>query len=92
MLIEQTQTGAVAESSGLEIVSLSVTDPEPAVVDPTGGVRATNLTGKYNPQVKHILLSILQSVIGCRYKIILQCLLLIVFHPIKISEFFPFLF
>ena len=45
-LIEKTQTGAVAASSGLDIVALSVKDPDPVPVDPTGGVRATNLTGK----------------------------------------------
>ena len=44
--VEEVQTGAVAQSAGVEIVSLQVSDPIPPPVDPTGGVRATNETGK----------------------------------------------
>ena len=46
-LVEKVQTGELAQQAQLEVVSLSVTDPIPEPVDPTGGVRATNETGKY---------------------------------------------
>lgn len=44
-LVEKVQTGAVAQKAEVEIVSLQVSDPIPAPVDPTGGIRATNETG-----------------------------------------------
>lgn len=43
--VETVQTGAVAQTFGVEIVSLQMSDPIPPPVDPTGGVRATNETG-----------------------------------------------
>lgn len=44
--VEKVQTGAVAQTAGVEILSLQMSDPIPPPVDPTGGVRATNETGK----------------------------------------------
>lgn len=44
--VEKVQTGAVAQTAGIEILSLQMSDPIPPPVDPTGGVRATNETGK----------------------------------------------
>ena len=43
--VEKVQTGAVAQTVGVEVVSLQMSDPVPPPVDPTGGVRATNETG-----------------------------------------------
>ena len=45
-LVEKVQTGELAQEAQVEVVSLSVSDPIPEPVDPTGGVRATNETGK----------------------------------------------
>lgn len=45
-LVEKVQTGELAQQAQLEVVSLSLSDPIPEPVDPTGGVRATNETGK----------------------------------------------
>lgn len=45
-LVEKVQTGELAQQAQVEVVSLQVSDPIPAPVDPTGGVRATNETGK----------------------------------------------
>jgi len=44
-LVEIIQTGEAAQTAGVEIVSLEISDPIPPPVDPTGGVRATNETG-----------------------------------------------
>ena len=44
--VDKVQTGAVAQTAGVEILSLQMSDPIPPPVDPTGGVRATNETGK----------------------------------------------
>lgn len=41
-----TQTGVLQNATNLSISSLSVTPPEPIRADPTGGVRASNETGK----------------------------------------------
>ena len=43
------QTGALSDSIGVMILSASLTPPEPEVVDPTGGVRATEDTGGPQP-------------------------------------------
>ena len=40
------QTGEFSQQANLDVVSLSISDPIPEPVDPTGGVRATNETGK----------------------------------------------
>ena len=40
------QTGTMAESLGITINSVAMTSVEPIRQDPTGGVRATNTTGK----------------------------------------------
>ena len=45
-IVEKVQTGEVAQTAEVEIVSLQMSDPIPPPVDPTGGVRATNETGK----------------------------------------------
>ena len=45
--VEKVQTGAVAQTVGVEVVSLQMSDPVPPPVDPTGGVRATNETGTF---------------------------------------------
>lgn len=48
-IVEVVQTGALSQSvEGLQVTGLTVLDPVPPPVDPTGGVRATNLTGKYS--------------------------------------------
>ena len=44
-IVEKVQTGEVAQTAEVEIVSLQMSDPIPPPVDPTGGVRATNETG-----------------------------------------------
>ena len=44
--VQMVQTGEAARTAGVEIVSLEMSDPIPPPVDPTGGVRATNETGK----------------------------------------------
>ena len=46
VFVEKVQTGAVAQSVGIQITSLQVSDPILPPVDPTGGVRASNETGK----------------------------------------------
>lgn len=45
-LVEIVQTGELSQKADLDVVSLSISDPIPEPVDPTGGVRATNETGK----------------------------------------------
>ena len=45
-LVEKVQTGELSQQADLEVISLSMSDPIPEPVDPTGGVRATNETGK----------------------------------------------
>lgn len=45
-LVEILQTGEFSQQANLDVVSLSISDPIPEPVDPTGGVRATNETGK----------------------------------------------
>lgn len=45
-LVEKVQTGELSQKADLDVVSLSISDPIPEPVDPTGGVRATNETGK----------------------------------------------
>lgn len=44
--MEKVQTGELSQKADLDVVSLSISDPIPEPVDPTGGVRATNETGK----------------------------------------------
>lgn len=44
--VEATQTGEMASVLRLDILSISVTDPEPPRVDPNGGRLATNETGE----------------------------------------------
>jgi hypothetical protein len=46
---EVIQTGELSEGIGLMVVNADVTEPLPPVVDPTGGVRATNETGGPQP-------------------------------------------
>ena len=46
-LVEKVQTGEFADQNQVQVVSLSVSDPIPPPVDPTGGVRATNETGMF---------------------------------------------
>ena len=46
IFVEKVQTGEVAQTAGVEILSLQMSDPIPPPVDLTGGVRATNETGK----------------------------------------------
>ena len=45
-LVDQVQTGALGESLNISVQTLAVTNPVPEPVDPTGGVRATNETGR----------------------------------------------
>ncbi|CAH1775752.1 unnamed protein product [Owenia fusiformis] len=44
-LTESAQTGKLAENLGQTVYAVTITDPLPPAVDPTGGVRATNGTG-----------------------------------------------
>ena len=44
-VVEASQTGALSESLGIELDVITLTEPEPEPVDPTGGVRATNESG-----------------------------------------------
>lgn len=44
--MEKVQTGELSQKADLDVVSLSISDPISEPVDPTGGVRATNETGK----------------------------------------------
>jgi hypothetical protein len=46
---EVIQTGELSEGIGLMVLNADITEPIPPVVDPTGGVRATNLTGGPQP-------------------------------------------
>lgn len=46
-LVDQVQTGVLAQSLNISVQTLAVADPVPEPVDPTGGVRATNETGEY---------------------------------------------
>jgi hypothetical protein len=45
-LVNQVQTGGLEESLNISIRSFAMSEPVPDPVDPTGGVRATNETGK----------------------------------------------
>ena len=45
-VVQSTQTGQLAAATGLNVDVITVTEPTPPPVDPTGGVRATNETGK----------------------------------------------
>ncbi|XP_054766411.2 fibrocystin-L-like [Lytechinus pictus] len=45
MLADEMQTGNLGDSLGITISSMSMTDPVDTPKDPTGGVRATNMTG-----------------------------------------------
>ena len=45
-VVEKSQTGELSSSLGIKLDVISVVEPEPEPVDPTGGVRATNETGK----------------------------------------------
>lgn len=54
-LVEKVQTGELSQQAQLEVVSLSITDPLPEPVDPTGGVRATNETGKYLFHIQEVV-------------------------------------
>ena len=48
-VVEVVQTGALSQNvDGLQVTGLSVLEPVPPPVDPTGGVRASNLTGRYS--------------------------------------------
>ena len=44
--VEAAQTGALAKSLDIAVDVITVTEPEPEPVDPTGGVRATNASGE----------------------------------------------
>ena len=44
-LANEMQSGGLAASLDIQIVSMAMTDPEPVAVDPTGGERASNETG-----------------------------------------------
>eukprot|EP00795_Rhopilema_esculentum_P009048 gene9048-16692_t len=43
-VVQSSQTGALADATGLDVGVITVTEPTPPPVDPTGGVRATNET------------------------------------------------
>ncbi len=45
--MESSQTGSLAKATGLDVSVITVTEPTPEPVDPTGGVRATNQTGMH---------------------------------------------
>ena len=45
-VVQSTQTGKLTAATGLSVDVITVTEPIPPPVDPTGGVRATNETGK----------------------------------------------
>ena len=45
-VVQSTQTGSLSSATGLNLDVVTVTEPTPPPVDPTGGVRATNETGK----------------------------------------------
>lgn len=45
-VVDVVQRGALAQQANVTVVSLSISDPIPPPVDLTGGVRATNETGK----------------------------------------------
>lgn len=51
-LIEASQTGELSNKLNLQLDVIEVKEPEPAPVDLTGGVRATNATGNYNVEFK----------------------------------------
>ena len=44
--MDQVQTGALSESLNLTVEDFAMTEPAPEPVDPTGGIRATNESGK----------------------------------------------
>jgi len=46
-LVESSQTGELSSQLKLQLDVIQVEEPEPVPVDPTGGVRATNDTGKF---------------------------------------------
>lgn len=45
-LVDQVQTGALSESLNLTVEDFAMTEPAPEPEDPTGGIRATNESGK----------------------------------------------
>ena len=45
-LVDSSQTGELSAQLNLQLDVIQVEEPEPVPVDPTGGVRATNNTGK----------------------------------------------
>ena len=45
-VVQSTQTGSLSSATGLNLDVVTVTEPTPPPVDPTGGVRATLDTGK----------------------------------------------
>ena len=45
-VVQSTQTGSLSSATGLNLDVVTVTEPTPPPVDPTGGVRATLETGK----------------------------------------------
>ena len=46
-LVNQVQTGGLEESLNISLQSFAMSEPVPEPVDPTGGVRATNETGRF---------------------------------------------
>ena len=46
-VVQSAQTGSLSSATGLNLDVVTVTEPTPPPVDPTGGVRATNETGKF---------------------------------------------
>lgn len=72
--VEVVQTGSLSESvSGMKVTGLKVEEPIPAPTDPTGGVRATNGSGKnifsplhcFSPFSPQILSVLKLSIKGC---------------------------
>lgn len=45
-VVQSTQTGSLSSATGIDLDVVTVTEPTPPPVDPTGGVRASNETGK----------------------------------------------
>lgn len=65
-VIEASQTGALAEKLNLDLAVLEVEEPEPEPVDPLGGKKATNESGKWSGVLVGVLPTFLVEILVSR--------------------------